>query len=112
MNEFIIYKGCTNPVFIQLLNDDGTTREYNENDTVIFALSPDRKKESVIMNEAMEYDAESGMYYLIITPIMTNALTGDKKYYYDIKCITEDEIYPAQPLTPVWVVPELAGGVS
>ena len=108
MNDFIIYKGCTNPVFIQLLNEDETPREYDSGMSVIFAVSPDRKKEHTVINQTMSYDVESGLYYLIVTPEMTDALSGDKKYYYDFKCVTENGIFPILPITPVWVVSDLA----
>ncbi len=108
MNELVIYKGCTNPIFVQLLNEDGTVREYDSSDTVIFALSPDRKKANVIINKFMNYDSDEGMYYLMITPEMTENLIGDERYYYDIKCVTNDGTFPVQPITPVWVVPDLS----
>lgn len=108
MDELIIYKGCTNPVFIQLLNEDGTPREYDSGDTIIFALSPNRKKENVVINQTMSYDADEGVYYLIITPEMIESLIGDERYFYDVKCVTENGTFPVQPITPVWVVPDLA----
>ena len=112
MNEFIIYKGCTNPVYIQLFNDDGTERTYSSGDTVVFALSPDRKKENAVINHAMAYDAESNMYYLNITPVMTDGLVGDERYYYSVACVNSDGKFPVIPIQPVWVVPDLTTGGS
>ena len=107
-SDFLIYKGCTNPIYIQLLNEDETPREYDSGMSVIFAVSPDRKKEHTVINQIMSYDADEGMYYLIITPEMTESLIGDERYFYDVKCVTENGMFPVQPISPVWVVPDLA----
>ena len=112
MNEFKIYKGCTNPVYIQLFNDDGTERTYSSGDTVVFALSPDRKKTNAVLNQVMAYDAERNMYYLNITPVMTDGLVGDERYYYSVACVNSDGKFPVIPIQPVWVVPDLTTGGS
>lgn len=107
-SDFLIYKGCTNPIYLQLLKEDGTPREYYSGETIIFALSPDRKKENVVINQTMTYDANTETYFLALTPEMTENLIGDERYYFDVKCVTENGTFSVQPITPAYIVPDLA----
>lgn len=112
MEKIRIYKGTTKKLFVKLKNSDGSDREYDYNEFVLYAISDSRQRSGVVLSGQMEYDSESGTYGLELTPAQTDTLSEDERYWIDVivRNFGGDK-YIAVPIREIIVEPCNSAGV-